>query len=390
MLLHNKLILGLVILFYTFNSEARPLNVLFVVEYFPAPSQIFILNIITGLIDNGHNVSIFSFCKNSSCKKISAAQHPDIEKYRLLDSVIYESWPAALPDCDIVFCQSGSLGKKIFDNDDLVEWLKNRKIVVALRGNDITGNHIKEDPDIYKKLLEKADLFLPVCDYFKKVLIALGCDEEKIAVHHSAIKSGQFFFKKRKKPENGPINLVSVCRLVEKKGLEYALEAVAKIVKKYPRIHFTIVGKGRLQASLEQLIKKLKIGDYVTLFGWGTHEQVVTILDNSHIFLLPSITALNGDEEGIANALKEAMAMGLISIGTWHAGTPELIEDGVSGFMVSQKDSCQLSAAIEYIIEHPDIWEPIGMAARKKVEEEFEVKQSIKKLEQLFYTLLMQ
>jgi colanic acid/amylovoran biosynthesis glycosyltransferase len=113
------------------------------------------------------------------------------------------------------------------------------------------------------------------------------------------------------------------------------------------------------------LIKNLKIENYVTLFGWGTHDQVVAILDKSHIFLLPSITASNGDEEGIANALKEAMAMGLISIGTLHAGTPELIENGVSGFLVPQKNSFQLAKTIEYIIEHPEIWEEIHLAARK-------------------------
>ena len=135
------------------------------------------------------------------------------------------------------------------------------------------------------------------------------------------------------------IRFVSVCRLIEKKGMRYAIKAIAKVIKKYKNIHFTIIGDGPLKKELKKLIKKRKIRNHVTLFGWATHDQIVNILDQSHIFLLPSITAENGDEEGIANALKEAMAMGLVSIGTWHAGNPELIDDSISGFLVPQKNS---------------------------------------------------
>jgi len=124
------------------------------------------------------------------------------------------------------------------------------------------------------------------------------------------------------------------------------------------------------------------------LCGWKTHDEVVSILDTSHIFVLPSRKSEDGNEEGIPNALKEAMAMGLISIGTWHAGTPELIDDGISGFLVPEQNVVQLTQTIEHIIGHPEIWKSIGLAARKKVEDKFETQQSIKKLERLFYALL--
>jgi colanic acid/amylovoran biosynthesis glycosyltransferase len=339
----KKLILGLVFLnMYVIGfSEPRPLKVLFVVAYFPAPSQIHILNMMTGLIDSGHEVSIFALRRNEDLIYL----HPDIEKYNLLDHVIYEQFPEELPECDIVFCQSATWGKRIMEMELLHEWLQNKKLVVCLRGSDITGNAIKNDPHIYDELFDKADLFLPVCDYFKRLMIQLGCDEDKVIVHHSAINCSQFFFKKRKKikRKHGDIQLVSVSRLVQKKGLEYAIQAVAQVAQWYKNIHFTIVGSGHLRNSLQELVKKLKIENKVTFYGWGTHEQVADILNKSHIFLLPSITASNGDEEGIANALKEAMAMGLISVATWHAGTPELIENEVSGFLVAEKNSNELA-----------------------------------------------
>jgi len=381
MLLYKRLLISSVFLFL--YIESRPLHILFVVEYFPAPSQIFILNLMTGLIDNGHKVSIFAGKKGKFSQ-----QHPHIAQYSLLSCTMYEQWPTLLPECDIVFCQSATLGKQLLENKALSKWLKQRKLVVSLRGADITKNEVKNNPYIYQKLFKESDLFLPVCDYFKHIAVQLGCPAEKIIVHHSAINCSQFFFRERKKKENETIQLVSVCRLVEKKGLNFALEALTKVIKKHKNIHFTIVGRGRLRARLEELAKKWHIADKVTFFGWATHEQVVNILNKSHIFLLPSIRAANGDEEGIANALKEAMATGLIPIGTWHAGTPELITDGVSGFLVPQKNSAALADKINYIIEHPNIWKSIGLAAHKKIESEFEIKQSIKDLENIFNRLL--
>ena len=383
MILGKKLMLILAIICaYTVTSlESRPLNILFVVAYFPAPSQTYILNMMTGLIDKGHNVSIFAFRKND------VIGQPNIEKYSLMDSVTYGAFPEELPDCDIVFCQSGTLGNKIFHMPGLSDWLKTKKIVVCLRGADITAN-VKINPDIYVELFKEAALFLPVCDYFKKRLVALGCDENKVIVHHSAIDCEKFFFRNRIKAKKDMIHFVSVGRLVQKKGFHFAIEAMAEVAKKYKNIHFTIIGSGHFQSHLEKLAKKLKIMDKVTFFGWGTQEQVVNLLDKSHIFLLPSKTSRRGDEEGIANALKEAMAMGLISVATWHAGTPELIENGISGFLVPEKNSKELAKKIKYVIEHPEVWQSTSLAARKKVEDEFETKKSVQQLEQIFYNLM--
>ncbi len=364
------------------SHKSQPLNILFVVGHFPAPSQIFILNIMTGLIDRGHNVFIFSVYKDKY-ENI----HPNIKKYRLLDRVFYEKFPFDLPECDVVFCQFGYLGNRIMRMKNSEKWLKKRKLVVCFRGADITS-HLEKEQAMYKKLFVQGDLFLPVCDYFKNRLIDLGCDSDKIIVHHSAIDCAQFFFKTRKIPKDGIIRCVSVCRLVEKKGIDFAIKAIASVAEKHPNIHFTIVGDGPERKNLEQLVKKLKIEDKVTFNGWAMQADVVSILSKSHIFLLPSRTGSDGNEEGIPNALKEAMATGLISVGTWHAGNAELIQDKVSGFLVAEKNEIELAQAIEHIIEHPESWEAIGRAARKTVKDHFETKRSIQKLEKIFYGLL--
>lgn len=386
MKLSKKLALGFIFLYgyLVVAIEQCPLNILFIVEYFPSLSQIYILNMITGLIDQGHNVSIFSFRKNNNDVNI----HPYIAKYDLLNAVTYEKFPQSLPDCDIVFCQFGGLGKVIVEMPQLSEWLEQRKIVVCLRGFDVMG-YVSNPYHINEYLFKKIDLFLPVCDYFRKRFIALGCPSEKAIVHHSAINCSQFFFKVRKKPKKGSINIVCVGRLVRKKGIPYAIKAIAQIVKKYKNVRLRIIGDGPERDNLELLIQKLKLTKkQVKLCGWKNHEDVVTILNKSHIFLLPSITPSNGNEEGIANALKEAMAMGLISIATWHAGTPELIDHEVSGFLVPEKNSAAIADVIEYVIKHPERWDSIGLVARKKIEDEFEVKKCAQELEKIFYRLL--
>jgi colanic acid/amylovoran biosynthesis glycosyltransferase len=381
----NLLLLSISLFLCTFSMlESRSLNVLIVVEYFPAPNQVFVLNIITGLLNNGHNVSIFAFRHNDFDRK----DHGDVEKYSLMDRVIYRKLPLPLPEYDIVFCQSLGLGRRLLRMQSLQKWLKNRKLVVALRGHDITNNSLYKDPSVCAEVFQKADLFLPVCDYFKHLAIQLGCPEDKIIVHHSGVDCEKFFFKRRKRPRRGLVRFTSVCRLVEKKGMSYAIQAIAEMIKTYRSVQFTIVGDGRLKGHLERLIKKLKIDSKVNLFGWGTHDQIINILDQSHIFLSPSITANNGDEEGIANSLKEAMAMGLITIATPNAGTSELIQDGISGFLVPERDANALAKKISYIMNNSVQWEPMGLAARKKIEEEFETKKLMRELEQLFYQLL--
>lgn len=368
-----------------FNTQ-KPLKILFVVGHFPSPSQTFILNIIIGMVEMGHDVSIFSWSKDSYDN-----MDPRITEYNLLSHL--QSGEKSLKnivhyDYDIVFCQFGYLAKRIIENKAMEEWLKKRKFVVCFRGSDISLR-LQENPQEYKPLVRKIDLCLPVCDYFKKRLISLGFPSHKVIVHHSAIDCDQFFFTPRIKPvNNDTIHIIAVCRLVKKKGLDYAIKALAEVVKKHKNIHFTILGEGEERQYLELLIRQLKLQNYVTLFGWANQEQVVSFLNRSHIFVLPSCKAPDGNEEGIPNALKEAMAMGLITVATQHAGNSELIDDKKTGFLVPEKNTVKLAEIISYIIENLEEWEGIEYAARKKVEEEFETKRCGEKLEQIFYGLM--
>ena len=112
-----------------------------------------------------------------------------------------------------------------------------------------------------------------------------------------------------------------------------------------------------------------------------THKELPKILGKAHIFILASVTASSSNEEGIPNALKEAMATGLPVVSTYHAGIPELVEDGVTGFLVPERNVDLLADKLEYLITHPERWLKMGREGRKKMRYEFDNKRVIKQIE---------
>lgn len=150
--------------------------------------------------------------------------------------------------------------------------------------------------------------------------------------------------------------------------MEYAVRAVAKLEKDVSRVEYSIVGDGPLRKSLEQLIGALGMAASIKVLGWKRQDEVAEILKTAHLMLAPSVTAADGNEEGIPNALKEGMAMGLPVVSTRHAGIPELVDDGVSGFLVPERDVGALVAALRRLIAHSEHWPAMGRAGRDRVE----------------------
>ena len=364
----------------SYNSE-RPMRILFVVGYFPVLPETFIINQITKLIDRGHEVFIYSFRKGNF-KKV----HADVNKYHLLKRTSYGRFPRKAPPFDIIYCQFGVQGVKLLRARRRYKFKS--KLVTCFRGADISC-YLKRRPRAYRALFGGGgDLFLPVCKFFQQKLIKQKCNSKKIVVHHSAIDCERFSYKKRTLSPGEKIRIVTVGRLVEKKGMKFAIRAIAKLVKKYPHIEYTIVGDGPLRERLALLIKTLKLENHVTLYGAATHSEVVKILNKAHIFVLSSVDGSDGNQEGIPNALKEAMACGIPVVSTFHAGIPELVEDKVSGLLALQGNSGDLAKKIQYLIMHPEKWVSMGQAGRKKVEQEFEIENTVDKLERLFRNLL--
>lgn len=394
------------------------MKIAFIVGRFPILSETFVINQITGAIDRGHEVDIYAYQPSHNAKV-----HPHVYKYQLLSRTYYQPsipenrfWrllkaiklivenldknplvvlrslnifqygkrAASLkllysvipllnsPDYDIIHCQFGTLGLATMLWRDI--GAIRGKLVTSFRGYDISLFLNQYGENIYDELFIKGDFFLANCQFFQKKAIRLGCDPRKIVVHGSGIDCSRFQFKPRVAPAaNAKIYLLTTARLVAKKGLEYSIRAVAQVAKNYPNLEYNIIGDGDLKPELQQLITSLNIADKINLLGWKHQLEIIEFLDKAHIFLAPSITSQDGNQDAPVNTLKEAMAMGLPVISTLHGGIPELVEDGISGFLVPERDADAIAQKLIYLIEHPEMWEKMGKAGRAFVETHYDI-----------------
>ncbi len=180
----------------------------------------------------------------------------------------------------------------------------------------------------------------------------------------------------------GTIRIITIASLVENKGHKYLLDALSKIVLHHSVIELSVVGDGPLKARLMDYAKSLGVYDH-TKFS-GLMDDVRTILKDSDILVLPSV-----EREGLSIALIEAMCQGKPVIGTNIGGIPEVIEDGVNGYLVPPRDSNALAEKLEILIKDKQERERMGVEGRKKFQERFDARIMISKIEELYKLLLM-
>jgi colanic acid/amylovoran biosynthesis glycosyltransferase len=240
------------------------------------------------------------------------------------------------------------------------------KIITTFHGYDMSQYIDMKGRNSYELLFRVGDMFLPVSERWKKELLALGCSESKIRVHRMGVELDRVKMSERT-GENETVNVLSVARLVEKKGLYYGIRAVSEALKKHPRLRYRIIGDGPLREKLDELIDELGIAGKVEMLGWKSQEEVFAMLVNSDIFIAPSVTDEKGDQEGIPVTLMEAMAHGLPVLSTRHSGIPELVEDGVHGFLVQERDIDALAEKLNYLVASPEIRLQMGKSGRNFV-----------------------
>lgn len=386
------------------------LRIAVIVSEFPALSETFILNRITGLIDRGHSVEIFAI--NSRDK--DSAIHQDVIAYDLLSKTYYESelketlWgefkrrmsamvflfrnakkmsilkqrPNRVQirhltrfkrtgSFDVIHAFFGTNGNIAVLARDL--GIIDGPIAVSFHGFDLSQK-IKENPNIYNTLFEKAELFLPVCEYYENRLIALGCPPERIKVHPSAIDVKQFAPDINHK-EAGKLNIISIGRLVEKKGFRYSIEAVARYIYDNPKrsVKYDIIGDGPLHDKLNRLIMSLEMQDHIKIHGSKDQKQILSEIQKSDLLICPSVVSTDGDEDTVPNVMKEAMACKVPVIASWHGGIPELVKDEQNGFLVKEKDIKAIKDKISQLADLPELRKKMGEKGRQFVKKNYDI-----------------
>ncbi|MDQ6808209.1 MAG: glycosyltransferase [Verrucomicrobiota bacterium] len=258
----------------------------------------------------------------------------------------------------------------------------NRPCVVSFHGADVgLKQEMRDYPHKLREVFNATALVLARSNSLVERLVALGCPPEKIRLSRTGVPLRQFPYVQRQAPANGRWRFLQACRLIPKKGVATTLCAFAIVQKQYPNAELIIAGKGPLQAHLEELAEELGIQDKVHFRGFVSQPELMDLYATSHLFLHPSETPPDQNQEGIPNSILEAMSTGLAVAATKHGGIPEAVEDGRTGLLVEERDFEALAGAIKKLIATPNTFVEVGRLASEYVAADFEQSAAIRALE---------
>ena len=429
----------------------HPLRIAFFVGQFPVVSETFILRQITGLLDLGHEVDIFSDARPEPGMPV----HADVAKYRLLERTTYMDMPPecvpwelpvlplagetwlpgaaeaipnwkrladALPALGRCLERTPALTEKALSADHsghrarslsalyrldrlsalpggyhvlhahfgpvgesfrFARELWRAPLVVSFHGFDFSTLPRKQGPRIYEKLFATADLVTVNSEFTRSRVAKLGCAHGKLRKLPVGLDLEAFPFRARTRQAGEPVRVLTVARLVEIKGHEFAIRAVAKTRHRHPELHYDIVGDGPLRKALDGLIVKLKLNDVVTLRGALDSALIQGLMARAHLAVQASVN-VEGDQEGQGLFLQEAQACGLPVVATQHGALAEGLVPEQSGFLVPERDVAALAARLEYLLEHPGRWPEMGRRGRKFVARHYDIRRLNEQLVELY------
>jgi colanic acid/amylovoran biosynthesis glycosyltransferase len=218
----------------------------------------------------------------------------------------------------------------------------------------------------------------------RQAVINLGCAREKIEIQRAGIPVDQFPLRDRSVPDDGGWRLLQAGRLIEKKGLRTTLRAFAKFRREFPASRLTIAGEGPQLGELQSLARALEIAAAVDFSGFVSQEKLRELFYSSHLFLHPSETGPDGNQEGVPNSMLEAMSTGLPVFATRHGGIPEAVEHNISGIVVEERDYESLADALIDCTKNYGRLAAMGHAASESVARNFNQIEQTRKLEDIY------
>jgi colanic acid/amylovoran biosynthesis glycosyltransferase len=255
----------------------------------------------------------------------------------------------------------------------MVEELRGAGVVAAPLVTTFYGYDVSRTPaSAYRRLFSRGDAFLVLGESMRRRLLAMGAPPERVHVHPLGVDLSRFTPSGEPARDGATLELLSIARLVPKKGIEYALRAVAVVARARPNVRYTIVGDGPLRGELESLARELDLGSAVRFTGWLTEPEVLAVARGTDLLLAPSVTSTDGDAEGTPLAIVEAAAMGLPVVASRHAGIPDVVNDGESAILVEERDVDALAAAIDMLAD-PALRRRMGDAGRALVERRHDI-----------------
>jgi glycosyltransferase involved in cell wall biosynthesis len=265
-------------------------------------------------------------------------------------------------------------------------------LIVHYRGADAT---VQDDAVRYaslnhwiyfrrrEALKRETRLFLTVSNFIRRALIDQGFPEHKIKTFYQGVNVSQFCPDPAIPRE--PV-ILFVGRLTEKKGCEYLIRAIAALQAILPEVKLILIGEGPLKATLETLAAQLLKG--YEFLGTQPPDVVKSWMNRARVMATPSVTAAQGDSEGLPNVVLEAQAMRLPVVSTLHAGIPEAVLQGETGFLAPERDIGALTQGCLQLLQDDALWQRFSEQGRHHVEQNFNRQTQTQLLEQIYDAVL--
>lgn len=391
-----------------------------VVGTFPALSETFILNHITGLIDAGHEVRIFAasppqtqihadFARYHLADKTHQPYIPRIrDRYLQLPGALRRlNWREALyclnffrhgigvlllkapyvytgllnEDFDIVHCHAGQNGLALACLRDLLR----APLVTSFHGQDLIMFG-RWGPMMYKKLFRVGDAFVANSDYTRECLVKTGCAGDKI-VNIPAVLNDTGVRPREKVFDSDIVRILSVARLIEKKGVQYCLRAIKLLRDEGYHLRYTVVGDGPYRRELESLAVRLGIRQIVDIVGQMSQEDVYQQYRRSDIFVLPSVESKGGWQETQGLVIQEAQLHGLPVVASRIGGIPESVNNGEAGLLSEPANPSDLATQLRRLLDDPAFAGNIAKAGTEYCRAKYSKRASIARLVGLYSSL---
>lgn len=241
-------------------------------------------------------------------------------------------------------------------------------IVVSFLGYDITSMPSYTPLSYYRPMFDRAEVLSVSSNYMMSQLERLGVDPNRITKLPIGLPIRYFDYTPRSDKYSSRLEIITAARLVEVKGLDVGLKALAILKHKDIDFHWHIYGNGDQRHMLEELRTSLKLENHVSFHGFKPLQDIREHMKSAHLAFYPGKRSKEGAEEAVGGSILEAQASGLPVITTTAGGAKEALQDGVSGFVGESENAEHLAALIRNFASIPERWEEMGAAGRTFIE----------------------
>jgi len=272
---------------------------------------------------------------------------------------------------DVVLAEYGETGVQVLKSCRQL----NIPLIVHFHGYDASVYSILEaQREPYAAMFREAAGIIAVSRAMERKLVSLGAPAEKVHYNPCGIDCGKFAGAT---PATAPPLFLAVGRFVEKKAPKITIRAFNLVYKTNPDVRLRMIGEGPLLNECETLVRELGLEHAVTFLGGQSPEFVQEEMRKARCFVQHSIEAPSGDCEGTPVGILEAGASGLPVVSTRHAGIPDVVIEGETGFLVDEGDVEGMAKHMLQMAQDPALAAKIGQAARKRIEDHFSIERSI-------------